>query len=46
MAALVRDRRDEQTAIESGVVWSLRRPFERADLMQLLRHTGLDEARS
>jgi CheY-like chemotaxis protein len=46
VVALVRDRRDEQAAIESGVVWSLRRPFERADLMQLLRHTGLDEARS
>src|SRR5262245_35056155 len=46
LAALVRDRRDEQTAVESGVIWSLRRPFERADLMQLLRHTGLDEARS
>jgi CheY-like chemotaxis protein len=46
VAALVRDRGDEQAAAESGVVWSLRRPFERADLMQLLRHTGLDEARS
>jgi DNA-binding response OmpR family regulator len=46
LVALVRDRRDEQTAVESGVVWSLRRPFERADLMQLLRQAGLDEARS
>jgi CheY-like chemotaxis protein len=46
LVALVRDRRDEQTAVESGVAWSLRRPFERADLMQLLRQAGLDEARS
>jgi CheY-like chemotaxis protein len=46
LVALVRDRRDEQSAVEAGIAWSLRRPFERADLMQLLRHTGLEGTRS
>jgi CheY-like chemotaxis protein len=45
LVALVRDRLDEQAAAEIGVQRALRKPYERAELLHLLRELGFAEIR-
>ena len=46
LVALVRDREDERVAAEAGVRHTLRKPFDRSDLMRVVRALGFPEERS
>jgi CheY-like chemotaxis protein len=46
LVALARDREDERIAAEAGIRQTLRKPFDRADLLRVVRALGFSEEAS